>query len=138
MAPARHNISEVSSQSRQMPAFVMKAGQDHCASTTPVRLWGRLALDTGRALVQSVMLPSVIAMMASLVITVSKVVTVFASESSPTVVAKTLKVLCDMAATRMEDATIFGRATSIPSMVFALISRRKNKSVCVETILNAR
>jgi len=84
------------------------------------------------------MTPSVIAMTASLVITVSKLVMVFASESSPTVVAETLKVLCDMAVTRMEGVTIFRRVRSILSMVFALTSRRKNKSVCVETILNAK
>jgi len=84
------------------------------------------------------MTPSVIAMTASLVITVSKLVMVFASESSPTVVAETLKVLYDMAVTRMEGVTIFRRVRSILSMVFALTSRRKNKSVCVETILNAK
>ena len=121
-----------------MLAFVMKAGQDHCVSTTLVQLWEKLALDKGHVLLQVILMPSVYVKMASPVITVSKAVMVFALEGSPTVAPAILMVLCDMAATKVEDVTISVRARIIHLVVTALISRSKSKNVRVEMIMTAR
>ena len=121
-----------------MLAFVMKAGQDHCVSTTLVQLWEKLALDMGHVLLQVILMPSVYVKMASPVITVSKAVMVFALGGSPIVAPEILMVLCDMAATKVEDANISVRARSIHLVVSALTSRRKRKSVLVQMIMTVR
>ena len=121
-----------------MLAFVMKAGQDHCVSTTLVQLWEKLALDMGHVLLQVILMPSVYVKMASPVITVSKAVMVFALEDSPTIAPPILMVLCDMAVTKVEDAAISARARIIHLIVSALTSRRKRKSVLAEMIMTVR
>ena len=125
-----------------MLAFVMKVGQDHYVSTILVQLRAKLALDTGHVLLQVILMPSVYVKMASPVITVSKAVSkavmVFALEDSLTIAPPILMVLCDMAATKVEDAAISVRARIIHLVVSALTSRRKRKSVLVQMIMTVR
>jgi len=120
-----------------MLVFVTKAGLGRCVSITLAKLWEKLALEMGIALLRVILRRHAPVKMASQVMTVRIAVMIRVLEGME-VVPPILRVLCVTVAMRAAGATTSVRAKSIRMMDSALTNKRKRKHARVETRMTAR